>query len=76
MAHTPLSVETVSGSTQVTVHGLLQMTVLEDGSVTIDLDSKHVEVERMMPLNRLVIRHERDDVIDTHAKTLIENSSK
>jgi hypothetical protein len=52
------------------------MTVLEDGSVTIDLDSKHVEVERMMPLNRLVIRHERDDVIDTHAKTLIENSSK
>jgi hypothetical protein len=76
MAHAPLSVETVHGSTQVTVHGLLQMTVLEDGSVTIDLDGKRIEVERNMPANRLVIRHEKDDVIDVPAATLIEKGSK
>jgi hypothetical protein len=64
MTHSPLSVETVDGSTQVTVHGILQMTVLSDGSVQIDLDGKHVEVERNMSRNQLVIRHERQDVVD------------
>jgi hypothetical protein len=72
MAHTPLSVETVHGSTQVTVHGLLQMTLLADGSVQIDLDGKRIEVERNMSMNQMVIRHERDDVVDVPAKTLPE----
>lgn len=76
MAHSPLKLETLEGSSQVTVDGLLQMTVLADGSVTIDLAGRHVEVERMMPEGRLVIRHERDDVIDAPAKTLTETSSK
>jgi hypothetical protein len=72
MAHTPLSVETVHGSTQVTVHGLLQMTLLADGSVQIDLDGKRIEVERNMSMNQMVIRHERDHVVDVPAKTLPE----
>lgn len=72
MAHTPLSVETVDGSTQVTIEGLLQLTVLEDGSVQIDLAGKRIEVERHMSENQLIIRHERDDVIDAPATALTE----
>lgn len=75
MAHTPLTVETADGSTQVTVDGLLQMTVLSDGSVQINLASKRIEVERNMSVNQMIIRHERDDVIDVPAKTLIENNA-
>jgi hypothetical protein len=70
MAHTPLTVETVHGSTQVSVRGLLQLTVMSDGSVQIDLDGKRIEVERNMSRNQLIIRHERDDVIDAPAKTV------
>ncbi|GAA4033387.1 hypothetical protein GCM10023063_16250 [Arthrobacter methylotrophus] len=69
MAHTPLSVETVDGSTQVTVHGLLQMTLLADGTVQIDLDGKRIEVVRNMSINQLIIRHERNDADGTHAMT-------
>jgi hypothetical protein len=76
MAHAPLSVETIDGSTQVTVDGLLQLTLLADGSVQIDLDGKRIEVERNMSMNQMIIRHERDDVIDTPATTIIETSSK
>jgi hypothetical protein len=76
MAHTPLSVETVDGSTQVTIEGLLQLTVLSDGSVQIDLASNRIEVERNMSMNQMIIRHERDEVIDAPAKTLFETSSK
>lgn len=46
MAHPTLTTETVDGSTQVTVDGLLQMTVLSDGSIQIDLAGKNVEVNR------------------------------
>lgn len=58
MAHPQLTVETVGGSTQATVENLLQMTVMDDGSVQIQLAGKHVEVER----NGLqyVVRHETD----------------
>lgn len=73
MAHTPLSVETVDGSTQVTVDGLLQLTVLSDGSVQINLASKRIEVERNMSVNQMIIRHERDEVIDAPSKTLLES---
>lgn len=72
MGHAPLSVETVHGSTQVTVHGLLQMTVLADGSVQIDLDSKRVEVERNMSINQLIVRHERSEIIKAHDSALAE----
>lgn len=70
MAHAPLTVETVGGSTQVTVDGLLQLLILEDGSVQIDLAGKHVEVERNMSANQMIVRHEREDVHE--AKTLVE----
>ena len=76
MTHAPLKLETLEGSSQVTVEGLLQMTVLEDGTVQIDLAGNRIEVERHMPQGRLIIRHERDDVIDVPAKTLTEMSSK
>lgn len=58
MAHPQLTVETVGGSTQATVEGLLQLTVMPDGSVQIQLAGKHIEVER----NGLqyVVRHETD----------------
>lgn len=72
MAHAPIKLETLEGSSQVTVEGLLQMTVLEDGTVQIDLAGKRVEVERNMSMNQLVIRHERDDVIDQPARALVE----
>jgi hypothetical protein len=76
MAHAPLKLETLEGSSQVTVEGLLQMTVLEDGTVTIDLAGNRIEVERHMPEGRLVIRHERDDVIDAPSTAGNETSSK
>lgn len=76
MGHPVLKVETLDGSTQVTVEGLLQLTVLADGSVQIDLAGKRIEVERHMTQNQLVIRPELDDVIDVPAKTLTEMSSK
>jgi hypothetical protein len=65
MGHHVLKVESLDGSSQVTVEGLLQMTVLSDGSVQIDLAGKRIEVERHMTMNQLIIRHERDDVIRT-----------
>ncbi|ACL42290.1 hypothetical protein Achl_4339 (plasmid) [Pseudarthrobacter chlorophenolicus A6] len=46
MAHPQFTVETVGGSTQATIEGLMQLTILEDGSVQINLAGKHVEVER------------------------------
>jgi hypothetical protein len=52
------------------------MTVLADGSVQIDLAGKRIEVERNMSMNQLVIRHERDDVIDAPATAVSEASSK
>lgn len=58
MAHPALKVESLDGSTQVTVDGLLQMIVLSDGSVQIDLASKRIEVVRNMSVNQIVIRHE------------------
>lgn len=76
MAHPPLKVESLDGSTQVTIDGLLQLTVLSDGSVQINLAGKRIEVERNMSENQMIIRHERDDVIDPPAKTLTETSSK
>ncbi len=60
MAHPQLTVETVAGSTQATVEGLFQMTLLEDGSVEINLAGKHVEVERNGTL--YIVRHETDSV--------------
>ncbi|HEX9225237.1 MAG TPA: hypothetical protein VF885_01110, partial [Arthrobacter sp.] len=63
MGHPALKVESLDGSTQVTIEGLLQLTVLADGSVQIDLAGKRIEVERHMSENQLIIRHERDDVI-------------
>jgi hypothetical protein len=41
---------------QVSIEGLLQLTVLADGSVQIDLAGKHVEVERNGV--EYVVRHE------------------
>ena len=76
MAHAPLKLETLEGSSQVTVEGLLQMTVLEDGTVTIDLAGNQIEVERHMSQGRLIIRHEVDDVIDTPSAIVNETSSK
>ncbi|QOT19620.1 hypothetical protein [Paenarthrobacter sp. YJN-5] len=58
MTHPQLTVETVGGSTQATVEGLLQLTVMPDGSVEIQLAGKHVEVERNGL--RYVVRHETD----------------
>jgi hypothetical protein len=52
------------------------MTVLEDGTVTIDLAGNRIEVERHMPQGRLIIRHEVDDVIDTPSAIANETSSK
>lgn len=46
MAHPRLTVETFDGSTQATIEGLLQLTVLPDGYVEINLADRHVEVER------------------------------
>lgn len=76
MGHPALKVESLDGSTQVTVEDLLQMTVLADGSVQIDLAGKRIEVERNMSMNQLIIRHERDDVIDAPATAVSEASSK
>lgn len=58
MAQPKLTVESFGGSTQVSIDGLLQLMVLEDGSVQIYLAGKHVEVER----NGLqyVVRRETD----------------
>lgn len=58
MAHPQLTVETVGGSTQATIEGLLQLTILDDGSVQINLAGKHVEVERHGL--QYVVRHETD----------------
>lgn len=46
MAHPKLTIDTFDGSSQVTVEGVLQMTLLSDGSVQIDLAGKHIEVNR------------------------------
>jgi hypothetical protein len=75
MGHPALKVESLDGSTQVTVDGLLQMTVLSDGSVQIDLAGKRIEVERNMSANQMIIRHEKDDVIDTPAQTLVDGTA-
>lgn len=61
------------GQTQFTVDGLVQVTVQEDGSVTIDLAGKRIEIERHMDEGRLIIRHEREDVIDP-VPTLVESA--
>lgn len=74
MAFPTATTEIRGGQTQFTVDGLVQVTVQEDGSVTIDLAGKRVEVERHMDEGRLIIRHERDDVIDTPATTLVETA--
>jgi hypothetical protein len=74
MGHPALKVESLDGSTQVTVDGLLQMTVLSDGSVQIDLAGKRIEVERNMSANQMIIRHEKDDVIDAYATTLVKSA--
>lgn len=58
MAHPQLTVETVDGSTQATIEGLLQLTILSDGSVQIQLANRHVEVERSGL--QYVVRHEAD----------------
>ncbi|MET4143938.1 hypothetical protein [Arthrobacter sp. UYCo732] len=58
MAHPQVTVETVNGSTQATIEGLLQLTVLSDGSVQINLAGKHIEVERTGL--QYVVRHETD----------------
>lgn len=72
MGHPALKVESLDGSTQVTVEGLLQLTVLADGSVQIDLAGKRIEVERTMSSNQMIIRHERDDVADGPAPVAAE----
>lgn len=46
MAHPKIALETFDGSSQVTVEGLLQMTILSDGTVQIDLAGRHIEVNR------------------------------
>jgi hypothetical protein len=51
------------------------MAVRSDGSVQIDLAGKRIEVERNMSENQLIIRHERDEVIDAPATALEEASS-
>lgn len=56
MAHPKLTVETFDGSSQVSVEGLLQLTVLEDGTAIIDLAGRQVEVERSGL--QYVVRHE------------------
>lgn len=67
MAHPKLTVETVDGSTQATIEGLLQLTILSDGSVQIQLAGRHVEVERSGL--QYVVRHETDSVnFDTHPR--------
>lgn len=63
MSFPTATTEIRGGQTQFTVDGLVQVTVQEDGSVTIDLAGKRVEVERHMDEGRLIIRHERDGVI-------------
>lgn len=68
MAHPQLTVETVDGSTQATVEGLLQMTILSDGSVQIQLAGKHVEVERSGL--QYVVRPEADSAQFGASKTL------
>jgi hypothetical protein len=50
-----LTVESADGSHQITVNGILQMTILVNGAVTIDLAGKHIVVDRDMPNLRLSI---------------------
>lgn len=73
MAKPKLTVEAFEGAPQVTVEGLLQLTVRDDGSVQIDFAGKHVEVERNMSINQIIVRHEAaTQVIEPPAKTLKE----
>jgi hypothetical protein len=53
-----LTVESADGAHQITVVGLLQMTVLANGGVTVDLAGKHIIVDRDMPNLRLSIHHD------------------
>jgi hypothetical protein len=46
MGHSPVKVASIDGSTQITVDGLLQMTLLADGSALIDIAGNRTEVER------------------------------
>lgn len=46
MAHPRLTVENAGGSTQVSIEDLLQLTLLDDGTIQIDLAGKDVEVSR------------------------------
>lgn len=70
MAHRKLTIDTFDGSSQVTVEGILQLTVLSDGSVQIDLAGKHIEVSR----NGLqyLVRPEAATVIERPAATLVD----
>lgn len=68
MAQPKLTVESFGGSTQVSIQGLLQLMVLEDGSVQIDLAGKNVEVERSGL--QYVVRHEAATRVIEPAKTL------
>lgn len=67
MAHPQLTVETFDGSTQATIEGLLQLTLMADGSVEITLAGKHVEVERSGL--HYVVRPEAEKVIEANAHT-------
>lgn len=68
MAHPQLTVETVDGSTQATIEGLMQLSILSDGSVQIQLAGRHVEVERSGL--QYVVRHETDSAQFGPAKVL------
>lgn len=70
MSHRKITIDSFAGSSQVTVDGILQMTLLSDGSVQIDLAGKHIEVSR----NGLqyLVSPESDTVIEKPAATLIE----
>jgi hypothetical protein len=63
MAFPTATTEIRGGQTQFTVDGLVQVTVQEDGSVTIDLAGRRVEVERHMGEGRLIVRHSTEPAI-------------
>jgi hypothetical protein len=61
MAHPKFTVDTFGGSTQATVEGLLQLTLLADGTVEINLANTQVEVERMG--TRYIVRPSTLDLV-------------
>lgn len=76
MAQPKLTVESFAGSTQVSIEGLLQLMVLDDGSVQIDLAGKRIEVERNMSRNQIIVRHEAATQVIEPAKTLVSPNRK